>query len=316
MDNLRGAIIFAMPGYEQMAQSISESHEGFLVGEIKREQFPDGEIGTQIVTDVVNENVILIGATHSDTATMQIYDISCAITKYGAKSLTLIVPYFGCSTMERAVHSGEVVTAKTRARLLSSIPRAQMKNRVLLLDLHADGIVHYFEGDITATHVYGKPVIKQAIDWIIEPYQKHSFVLASTDMGRAKWVESLGNDLGMDTAFIEKKRIDGHTTAVRHVIGEVFQRRVILYDDMIRTGGSLVSAANAYMEEGATSVSVVSTHGVWAGDGLDKVYHSGVFDHIAVTDSHPKSIALASTKMDNFRVFPTYQLFTEHLRNL
>lgn len=313
------AILFAMPGFERMAEQLRDnpmtsSSPTFELGAIKREEFPDGEIGTRLCTPVEDENVVIIGSTHSDTATLQIYDIACAISKYGAKSLTLVIPYYGCSTMERAIHSGEVVTAKTRARLLSSIPRAQMKNRVLLLDLHAEGIVHYFEGDITAFHIYAKPVIKDAVAWIKGHNEQDNHVLASTDMGRAKWVESLGNDLQMDTAFIEKKRHDGHTTEVRRVVGNVDGCRVILYDDMIRTGGSLVGAAKAYKEAGAISVAVVSTHGVWAGNAIDKVYHSGVFSHIAVTDSHPNSRTFSNN--DIFRVFPTHRLFAEHLQNL
>ena len=71
----------------------------------------------------------------------------------GARRLTIVCPFFGYATMERAVLPGEVVTAKNRARLLSGVPRSPMGNRILLLDLHSDGIPHYFGDDLSAHHV-------------------------------------------------------------------------------------------------------------------------------------------------------------------
>src|SRR6185436_652869 len=109
------------------------------------------------------------------------------------------------STMERSVRSGEVVTAKTRARLLSSIPMASRGTQVFLLDLHVNSIAYYFEGGIRPVHVYGKPLVTGAARRL----GGDDFVLACTDAGRAKWVESLANDLGVDAAFVYKRRLDG-----------------------------------------------------------------------------------------------------------
>ncbi|MFN3491513.1 MAG: ribose-phosphate pyrophosphokinase, partial [Anaerolineales bacterium] len=91
---------------------------------------------------------------------------------------------FAYATMERAVRPGEVVTAKTRAALLSAIPPACSGNRIVLLDLHSEGIPHYFEGELTAIHVYGKPIIRA----LARRLGGDDFVLACTDAGRAKWV--------------------------------------------------------------------------------------------------------------------------------
>src|SRR5947209_15540739 len=115
----------------------------------------------------------------------------------------LVVPYLGYSTMERATRPGEVVAAKVIARQLSAVPRAPAGNRVLLMDLHAAGIVYYFEGDTVALELYAEAKLVPAIErlGLSRP------VLASTDMGRAKWVETFANRLHAPVALIHKRRL-------------------------------------------------------------------------------------------------------------
>jgi ribose-phosphate pyrophosphokinase len=84
--------------------------------------FTDGERYQRILSKIENRDVILIGGTVTDEPTLELYDLASSLVSYGANSLTLVIPYFGYSTMERAVLSGEIVTAKTRARLFSAIP--------------------------------------------------------------------------------------------------------------------------------------------------------------------------------------------------
>jgi ribose-phosphate pyrophosphokinase len=153
----------------------------FQLGQIERSHFPDGERYLRVLDSTSGKDVIIVGGTISDADTLEIYDLACSIVADSARRLTLVIPYFGYATMERAVKPGEIVTAKSRARLLSSVPFATMHNRALLLDLHSEGIPHYFEGSWVATHVYGKPVVTAAIKRI----GGSDFVLACTDAGRA-----------------------------------------------------------------------------------------------------------------------------------
>ena len=225
----------------------------------------------------------------------------------GAYRLRMVIPFFGYATMERSVRYGEVVTAKTRARLLSSIPMASRGTQVFLLDLHVDSIAHYFEGGIRPIHVYGKHLITTAARRL----GGTDFVLACTDAGRAKWVESLANDMNVTPAFVYKRRLDGDSTEVTGVSARVGGKRVVIYDDMIRTGGSLSHAAEAYRAAGATSIDAIATHGLFPGDSLAKIQATGLFGKIVVTDSHPRARALAS---DFLEVASTAELLVEHLK--
>ncbi len=298
-------LVLAIPEYSYMQTSLCSAGD-LDPGELEVRLFPDGERYLRIATPVADRDVILIGGTISDAATLTLFDLASALVRYGARRLSLVVPYYGYSTMERAVRDGEVVTAKTRASLLSAIPPASYGNRILLLDLHSEGIPHYFEGELTAVHVYGKPVIGA----IASRLGGDDFVLACTDAGRAKWVESLANDLGVTPAFVYKRRLSGSETAVAAVNAQVKGKRVIIYDDMIRTGSSLLGAGRAYRDAGASSLAVISTHGLFPGDAFATLQASGLFTDIVCTDSHPRVLSLQE---QGLVVEPIAELFLPHL---
>jgi ribose-phosphate pyrophosphokinase len=300
-------LIFSIASYEYLAAAMAELG-GWQRGEVERKTFPDGERYQRIVTDCADRDVVLIGGTTDEDATLELYDLASALVSYGAYRLTLVIPFYGYSTMERAVRGGEVVTAKTRAMLLSSIPAASRGNQVFLLDLHVSSIAYYFEGPIRPVHVYGKTMVIDAARRL----GGDDFVLACTDAGRAKWVESLANDLDVDAAFVYKRRLDGKRTEVTGVSAQVGGKRVVIYDDMIRTGGSLINAAKAYRDAGAASIDAIATHGVFPGDSVERLRATGLFGRIVVSDSHPRAAAL---KSDFLEVVSTADILVEHLRS-
>jgi ribose-phosphate pyrophosphokinase len=280
-------IIFSTSPYHYLQKQVAYP-EGFELGEVEVQQFPDGERYQRILSEVDDRDVVLIGGTISDADTLELYDLAYTLVTLGAQSLTLVIPYFGYSTMERAVKRGEVVTAKTRAYLLSSMPGTPLGNRVMLLDLHTEGLPYYFEGKTRAIHLYGKSVIAEACHEIAG----NDFILASTDAGRAKWVESLANDMGVSGAFVFKRRTSGEETQITSISADVKGKYVIIYDDMIRTGGSLINAAQAYLEAGAVKIAAVTTHGLFSKGGLEKIRKSGLFECVVSTDSHPNAVAM------------------------
>jgi ribose-phosphate pyrophosphokinase len=281
-------LLFAIRSYAYLGAALRQKL-GWEEGRVQLEAFPDGERYQRILTLPTGREAVLVGGTISDADTLELFDLACALTRCGAQRLSLVIPYFGYSTMERAVKSGEVVTAKERARLLSAVPQAPGGNQVFLLDLHAEGIPHYFEGPVRPVHVYGKSLITRLAKELGGP----DLVLACTDAGRAKWVESLANELGVPASFVFKRRIDGSRTAVTAVSAWVKDRDVVIYDDMIRTGSSLLNAARAYRDAGARRLTALATHGLFPGDALERIQQSGLFSAIAVTDSHPRALALA-----------------------
>ncbi|HEY5936131.1 MAG TPA: ribose-phosphate diphosphokinase [Kofleriaceae bacterium] len=300
-------IVFCTQEYDYLGRAIAD-RASWEVGNVHRRAFPDGERYTRIETDPADRDVVLVGGTIDDQSTLELYDLACGLVADGAYRLRMVIPFFGYSTMERSVKPGEVVKAKTRARLLSSIPAASRGTQVFMLDLHVASIAHYFEGGIRTVHVYGKSLVTAAARRL----GGDSFVLACTDAGRAKWVESLANDLHVDAAFVYKRRLDQGGTEVTGVSAQVRGKRVVIYDDMIRTGGSLLDAAQAYRDAGALAIDAIATHGLFPNDSLAKIQASGLLGSLVVSDSHPRAQLLAQTNKF-LQVDSTAQILLEHL---
>jgi ribose-phosphate pyrophosphokinase len=289
------------------------SRLGVQVAAVERQRFPDGEnylrfdIAERL--DLLGNHVVLVGATDNATSLDELYRLGCTAVKHGARSLILVIPYFGYSTMERSVRPGEVVVAKTIARQLSAIPRAAQGNRVLLMDLHSAGIVYYFEGDTVALELYAEPKLLEAIGRL----RLKRLCLASTDMGRAKWVESFANRLHAPVALIHKKRLSGSETRISAVVGDVAGMDVLIYDDMIRTGGSLLQAAEAYVKAGAASVQAAATHLVLPAGTVQRLEESPLARVIG-TDTHPNHALVEGRP--RFEVISVADLFADVTKRL
>jgi ribose-phosphate pyrophosphokinase len=262
-------LVLSTASYDYLAADLCAAAAG-EAGRIERRSFPDGERYLRLHTAVSGREVVLVGGTISDADALELYDLACSVVKYGAMRLSLVIPFYGYSTMERAEKSGEVVTAKTRARLISSIPAASM-------------------GGIWPVHLSARPLVLQ----LARQLGGNDFVLGCTDAGRAKWVESLAIELGVSPAYVYKRR-EGDRTEVTGVSAHVAGKPVVIYDDMIRTGGSLLGAARAYHDAGATAVHAVTTHGLFPGDAVDRIRASGLISSIVCTDTHPRARALRS----------------------
>ncbi|MGB0647819.1 MAG: ribose-phosphate diphosphokinase [Bradymonadia bacterium] len=276
--------IFSTLEYQELGHQLAQ-RLSINSGVMETKCFPDGERYLRLKSRVRQSNVICVGGMSDDRSTLDLYDLASAVVDQGARRLTMVVPYFGYSTMERATLRGEAVVAKYRARLLSSIPHATARNIVLFFDLHSPGIPHYMENGVSAIHV-------RSFD-LLAPHIKRlggeDFVLGSTDAGRAKWVETMANMIGVEAAFILKRRRQDGGTEVLALNASVDGRTVVIYDDMVRSGGSLISAAKAYHQAGATRLIAVTTHGLFSDNAIERLRASGLFASILCTDSHPNS---------------------------
>jgi ribose-phosphate pyrophosphokinase len=177
------------------------------------------------------------------------------------------------------------------------------------MDLHAAGIVHYFEGDAVALELYAEPVLIPAIERLGLP----GLCLASTDMGRAKWVEKFANRLHAPVALIHKRRLSGSETRVHAVVGDVAGKDVVIYDDMIRSGTSLLQAAEAYRAAGARTIHAVATHLVLPPGTVEKLEASPLA-RIVGTDTHPNHRLVEGRP--RFEVVSAAGLFADVVRRL
>lgn len=277
-------VVLSSPSYGSFANDVCRG-SGLVRGAVAVETFPDGECYQRVLQPVAGEDVVIVGGTISDSETLRIYDLAVGVVEQGARSLCLMLPYSGCSTMDRASRPGDVVTARTRALLVSRIPRPPLGLTIMCLDLHTPALPYYFDPAAAVVHVSAQPVIAEAARQL----GGSDFVLASTDLGGAKAVQSLALRLGVQAGIAVKRRLGPTRTEVTAVAAGVRGKRVVIYDDMIRSGASMVSAVRVYHEAGAAGVCAIATHGVLPGDAYAELVRTGLFEQILCTDSHPRT---------------------------
>ncbi len=289
--------------YRYLAESMIRTNTLFEFNELPIEHkiFPDGEFYHRILNsdEIRNKPAIYICGTVDDVAILEAYNIACTLVRKRCSSLHIVIPYFGYGTMERAVHSGEVVTAKNIARLLSSIPLSAQGNFIYMIDLHAIDMQYYFEGAIHPIHLTCRSVVEKMIADLPRPA-----VLASTDMGRAKWIEKMSNQLGLESAYIMKKRLSGNETEVVALNAEVKGKDVAIFDDMIRSGGSIINAARAYKQAGAENIYVLTVHGVFTAGAVEKMKSSGIISGIYCTNTHANTQHLTDDFVKIYDISP------------
>lgn len=264
--------------------------------------------------ELLGQDVVYVSSTHTDDAFDELVRVGSALAGYGARRRIFVIPFFGYSTMERAVEPGEVVTAKVCCRTLSAIPNTVMGNTFLMLDLHVSGITHYFEGDCLRFELYSENSLIGAIKELGLP--AGSFMFGSADLGRPKWVKTFARHFGTSMALIDKDR-QREEVSVNAVVGDVRDKTVIIYDDMTRSANTIIQAAEAYLNAGATGIYVVLSHFALNDPGvLHKLVESPILK-VITTNSHPMTQHQAlSSLRERFKVIDISPLFVNAIKRI
>lgn len=310
---MKETIVLSTERSRYFAQLIAARLKAEVIG-TERRVFENGELYFRAEIRergyFAGKDVVFVGATVVESDWSEMIRIGATAARGGARRVIYVIPYFGYSTMERAVRPGEAVTAKEKAKLLSDLPKGDVRNAFLMLDLHTSGLVHYFERDALTFELYGEEALVTAIKELI----LDDLIFASADMGRPRWVEKFAERFGTDLALIRKVR-NFEDTRVKAVIGEVRGKNVVIYDDMARSGGSLVKAAEEYLRHGALSVSAVVSHLALTPGAAAKLIASPLHRIIA-TNSHPMCRDTAVRNSEKFVITDVSDIFAEQIGKL
>jgi ribose-phosphate pyrophosphokinase len=279
-----GSILYTIRGYAALARRLADA-SGCEQGKTHAENWKDGELYQRVETPVRGRDAVLLAGTDTDAGTLEAYDLAFALIEQGARSLAILVPFFGYSTMERAWLPGEAVTAKSRARLWSALPASPWGIRFRILEPHTPGLPHYFGRELRVEGIDSLPFMLETL----REFDGLRPVLCSPDTGRVKWVDALARTAGKDSAFVLKRRDEGGRVDAIGISGDLRNRHVILCDDMVRTGATLINASRACLAAGAAGVSAVAVHGAFVPGALREMEESGSFRGLIVTDSHPRT---------------------------
>lgn len=277
--NGHGIKVFSGRNTKGMAQRVCD-HLGTPLGGARTSLFPDGEVLVKLDDDVRGRDCFVIISTCSpvNENLMELLIFCDCLRRASAKQITLVVPYFGYGRQDRKDEGRVPITAKLVANLIT----AANADRVVALDLHAAQIQGFF--DLPVDHLSATPVF-------FEHFMKRrdelgDLCLVSPDVGNVKVAESMANLLGAEMAIINKRRITGSAVETGNLIGEVDGKTVLMFDDMISTGGTVIKAAELVRANGATHVIAAATHGVLAGSAMDN-FSGPEVDEIVITDTIP-----------------------------
>ena len=242
-------------------------------------KFSEGEIRVKINENVRGKDVFVVQPTSPPTNEnlMELLIMIDALKRSSAQRITAVIPYFGYARQDRKDQPRVPITAKLVSNLLTTAGAS----RILTVDLHAGQIQGFF--DIPVDHLFAVGVI---IDYFSKLKLKNLAVV-SPDVGGIKMARAYAKRLSADLAIIDKRRISPDKAEAVHILGEVKDKNVMIVDDLIATGSSLMEAVDALKKAGTKSIFAAITHGVLSGPAIERVDKCKYLEELVITDSIP-----------------------------
>jgi ribose-phosphate pyrophosphokinase len=269
--------VFSGSAHPQLTREIADVL-GIPVGQARLRRFPDSEVSFQIDENIRGTDVFIVQPTSNpvDQHLMEMLIMVDAFRRSSAARITAVVPYYGYARQDRKDKPRVPITSKLVADLIT----AAGADRVLTLDLHASQIQGFF--NIPVDHLFAAPVIVRHLrDLALE-----DLTIVSPDAGGVERARAYAKRLGATLAIIDKRRTGANQTEVMNIIGDVEDRNVVIVDDIIDTGGTLIHSSDALLAKGARSISASCTHAVLSGPAINRINNSQLKQVIA-TNSMP-----------------------------
>ncbi len=298
--------IFAGNSNRELAEEIAKKIR-LPLGASVVSSFSDGEIAISINEVVRGSDVFIVQSTCTpvNDNLIELLILIDALKRASAGRITAVMPYFGYARQDRKAKARDPISAKLVANLITTAGA----DRVLTMDLHAPQLQGFF--DIPVDHLLGAPLLAQ---YFMNKFANgvEDVVVVSPDIGSVGRCRKFAEKLEVPLAIIDKRRPKANVCEIMNIIGDVRGKRVILVDDMIDTGGTIVNAASALTDIGATEVYACCTHGVLSGPAIDRVRTSPIKELVTLnTISLPKE-----KKISKITVLSVADVFAEAIERI
>jgi len=288
-------VLFYSKEMEPLARKIEGESVGMVeLGEIDWRTFPDGfpDLFINDAYDVRDRHVAFLASFHSPEVIFEQLSIIYSLPKMFVASFTLVLPFFPTGTAERVVREGEVATAVTLARILSNIPPSRGgPTSTIIFDIHALQERFYFGDSILPCFESGIPLL---LDRLSRLEDANNVVIAYPDEGAYKRFHTFFASAGYESVVCTKVR-EGPKRIVKLKEGEPVGRHVVIVDDLVQSGSTLIECQKLLSRLGAARVSAYATHGVFPNASWKRFTTEGAggqgFAHFWITDSCPQTVS-------------------------
>ena len=286
--------VLSLNSNPKLAQDIA-AHIGTTLGKCTVSKFSDGEVQINIEESVRGCDVYVIQSTCApvNQHIMELLIMIDALKRASAKSINIVMPYYGYARQDRKARSREPIAAKLVADLIETAGA----NRVITLDLHAPQIQGFF--DIPIDHLQGVPILSD----YFEAKELEDVIIVSPDHGGVTRARKMSDRLKAPIGIIDKRRPRPNVAEIMNIIGNIEGKTAILIDDIIDTAGTITLAANALIENGAKEVYACCTHPVLSGPAIERINNSQIKE-LVITNSIPLPEEKHSDKITALSVAP------------
>ena len=261
--------IFALSSNRPLAQKIADQ-VGVELGKVSVTHFSDGEIKINIDESIRGDHVYIVQSTSYpvNDNLMELLIMIDALRRASAKTINVVLPYYGYARQDRKAQSREPITAKLVANMITQAGA----DRVLTLDLHAAQIQGFF--DIPVDHLMAVPIIAKYFKGKLSNMEE--VVVVSPDHGGVTRARKLADALNTPIAIIDKRRPKPNVAEVMNIVGNIEGKICILIDDIIDTAGTITLGAQALKDRGAKEVYASCSHAVLSGQALERIENSPI----------------------------------------
>ncbi|MFZ3578495.1 ribose-phosphate diphosphokinase [Virgibacillus sp. DJP39] len=286
--------VFTLNSNRKLAEEIA-THIGTTLGKCTVSAFSDGEIQINIEESIRGCDVYVVQSTSSpvNQHIMELLIMIDALKRASARSINIVMPYYGYARQDRKARSREPITAKLIANLLETAGA----NRVITLDLHAPQIQGFF--DIPIDHLQGVPILSE----YFKKKNLDDIIIVSPDHGGVTRARKMADRLKAPIGIIDKRRPRPNVAEVMNIVGNIEGKTAILIDDIIDTAGTITLAANALVENGAKEVYACCTHPVLSGPAMERIENSKIKE-LVITNSIPLEAEKYTQKVKQLSVAP------------
>jgi len=269
--------IFSLNSNYPLAQEIAELM-GVELGKCSVKHFSDGEIQINIEESIRGCDVFIVQSTSYpvNEHLMELLIMIDAVKRASARTVNVVIPYYGYARQDRKAKAREPITAKLVANLLETAGAT----RVIVIDLHAPQIQGFF--DILIDHLMAVPLLSEYFK--SKGFPEEEVVIVSPDHGGVTRARKMAERLKAPIAIIDKRRPKPNVAEVMNIVGNVEGKICILIDDIIDTAGTITIGANALLESGAKEVYACCTHPVLSGPAIERIQNS-VIKELVVTNT-------------------------------